>query len=295
MTHGGIMLLSASPKVGKSLFGLEIGLSVAAGRTPFGFKQLWVPETARVLLVDYELGEKGLQERAAKVVRSDEWPLLDQNFRCVSKDDENYNVPSMVLSEPAGFKELYRVVDDTQPNVLIIDTLRRAIGSYEETSNADMGQVTMKLDRLVRDFRENNLSVIVIHHNKKKPGVQYQMNWDPLDPENMSGAGSLFGNPDALMMLHTDPEDDRFNAAGQRMWKVKSRIRLRHGEDPGDMFFEVNRDNDLGVKFVGLVQERPRTLAGSASKLEPVKGEQMKLLTMPSVGGGGKPMFQAPG
>lgn len=269
------MINAASPKAGKSFFAMELARSVATGDMPFGTDFFSVPETGKVLLLDYEVTEEGLQERALKVLAQQDNDLLDQNFMYVSKDTEKFNLPEMQFSEQQGFDSLRRLLDLAQPNVLIVDPIRRALGSWDESKASDVGLLFGRLDKLLREFRHNKMSIVINHHYRKMPAANARGDWDPLEADNTSGSGRFFGDVDALVTMYREP-GNKLNKTGHQFWTVKTRWQTRHSEDPADMFFNINEYDDLRVRFSGKVGQGPAKidLKPKSRPVKPLKGEQ---------------------
>lgn len=280
ITHSGISIAVAGPKRGKSLVVSEICRSIISGDNTFGHPDFTVPRKGKVLALDYEVGEGGLHERL-KAILSEESQENIRNFRYVCKDTEKFGLTSMLFSDPAGFDKLYRLVDATQPNLLVIDPVRRCLGAWDESKATDVGLFTNRLDKLVADFKHNNMSILLVHHTRKEPTGEYRNNWDELDPSNASGSGRWFGDFDCLITM-AKTEEEKFNKNGHRYWTLRTRFRTRHSEDPADVFLNVNEHDDLRVRFAGKIVERPPTTLKRMVKEErPVltlRGDQDKLM-----------------
>jgi RecA-family ATPase len=63
----GVLLFGGLEKIGKSFIGLEVARALSTGTPLFGYPDFVVEEKARVLLVEMEVGEYGLQDRTRAV------------------------------------------------------------------------------------------------------------------------------------------------------------------------------------------------------------------------------------
>jgi RecA-family ATPase len=272
LPYSGMMVIGADSKAGKSLVAMECIRAITTGENLFDAKEFWIPETGRVLYVEAEVGEEGLQKRGRKMFAGQDLELLDQNFYYVSK------VPELQLHTLEGRALLEKFVDDVQPNVLILDPIGQLHG-YDENDNQEIGRLFHTLFALIRKYEHNNMAVIVVHHMRKK-GSNPREEGDPLSFHNFSGSRHFAADPDTLFMLNRLPEPVR-SKQGHRAWKLTARIITRQGEQPDDMVLAVNEEDDLRVRFKNWSGGGPPKLTpsvprpGSPVPRPPITGEQL--------------------
>ena len=66
---GGLLLFGGESKIGKSFLVLEMMRALATGEDMFGNPQFVIPERAKVVLIEQELGDYILRGRAVEVFK----------------------------------------------------------------------------------------------------------------------------------------------------------------------------------------------------------------------------------
>lgn len=183
----GLCMLTAPPKSYKSFMVLDMCLSIASGQPFMGF------ETCRneVLYIDTENPSEGLIERIQ---------LIDQQFRERKEQYKGfYAVPwspdSQVARIGSGLR--YQLEDQIRQHpklkLIVIDMFSGVKPVKNEAGKGVYMAELMPLEEL-RDFAfENNITVLVVHHNKKKSEV------DAL--ESVSGSSGTTGAVSELMVI----------------------------------------------------------------------------------------------
>jgi hypothetical protein len=232
--EGELMLLAGRPKVGKSRLVHQMTVSLSNG---IPFLGMTVPRARRVLLVDLE---------------NKPWAIKDRLTRMADKKSANRNVfvwCSDTLAENAidfsseGTKELERILDRTQPDVLIIDPWRLWLGKDENDAN----EVVKGLKALTA-LRKNrpHLAIIVVHHvRKERFESPAKLMRDPsLWVENISGHYALVGHVDACYGLERQEQDgEEVVIFGGIARNVEPRTVLLN-DDPDSLRFDVAATED---------------------------------------------------
>lgn len=243
LPFGGQLVFGGHAKVGKSFLMLEFARCLAAGEVPFGFPEFFCPFPVKVLLVEQELGEHGLRQRAAKLWNAEERHRLGrrmQNLFYISK------IPELKLDTTLGRRILRDLCDDIKPNVLILDPIGRMHG-YNENDAQEMAKMFGHLDELQKSQEDNNMALIFSHHFSKPRDERG--GFDPLDPYAFRGSSKFFDNPDTLVTLQRCAELSKPHQA----WSLKVRFTLRHAESPDDIILHVNERDDMRVRYVKTV------------------------------------------
>jgi hypothetical protein len=231
-----ILLFGGLEKIGKSFIGLEAARALTTQTPLFGYPQ-FDTEKARVLLVEMEVGEYGLQERTQAVFGKEDPKIYGDFFWYVSQESE------LQLDSREGLKALTGVIDMVQPQVLILDPISNLHG-WDENSNTDIEQLFRVLRGLVTAYRHNDMSIILAHHFGKSASYKdSKFEADPLDRKHFRGAGKWNAGPDTIMTVH------RTRDHSKSCWELQTRTTLRHGVPPPEMFLTVNRNDDLRVRF----------------------------------------------
>ena len=239
LPRSGKLMFGGEAKIGKSLVVLELARALSSGDRPFGYSRFEIPQAARVLILDQELGAYGLQARAKKIFAGHPVECLTENLWWSSKH------PEMKFDTPEGRAVIRGLVEDVRPNVLILDPISK-FHSSDENSNTEIARLLLNIDHLISDFREQELSVIIAHHFGK-PSRDPRWAWDKLDPYNFRGSSNWYGDMDTLATMQRMPQ---MAGLKHEAWRIRTRWISRHGEAPvKELIFTVNQLNDLRVRF----------------------------------------------
>lgn len=172
----GLTMLAGRPKLGKSWLSLQMAIAVGTGGKLLG---LDVPK-GKVLYLALEDSARRLKKRLEQqqapketdVKLYDEWPLLEEG----------------------GIASIFQAVDEAGYNLVVIDTISRALGRADQMDQGEMTELLGSLQRLAMN-REITL-LLVDHHRKAGSGGD----GDVID--DVMGATSKVGVADAAMGLY---------------------------------------------------------------------------------------------
>jgi RecA-family ATPase len=274
LPRGGTMTIAAAPKVGKSFVSLEMSRALITAQAPFECPALSVPEPARVLYIEDEVKEKGLQTRGRLIFKGISTETLNTRMSILS------GVPEIRFDDPHGWKLLRDALKEVEPNVLILDPYGRFIGGLDENRNDEMGKVLSKLDQIVKDYAHQEMSLILVHHCKK-PDTSANSKYDPLSPHSMRGASRMYANPDSILML--DRTKEYRNREGRKAWEITGHAETRQAEGLSDFVCTMNDQSDLRVRFKtwkgeGLQEQKKKEQSITPPPLK-LLGAQGKLFT----------------
>lgn len=145
----GLSALGARPKIGKSWLALQLAVAVGAGKSFFDQPT----RQGRVLYLALEDSPRRMKNRLEK-----------------QKASEHANVRFEFGWPPlleAGMDELQRAIDYHRYNLVIIDTLARALGYVDPNKAAEMN---LHLGVLQRMAIERNMTILLIDHHRKGNG-----------------------------------------------------------------------------------------------------------------------------
>lgn len=268
LPKGGTLLFGGPAKVGKSMLLLEMARALSTGTNPFGYNKIHVHQPVKVLYVEQEIGEYGLQERVLKVFGNEDKSVFGSKMWYVCK------IPQMQLDTPVGREILYNLVEDVKPQVLILDPIGR-MHAYDENKNDQIQELFSWLEELVKVHQGNNMSLILAHHFSK-PSGDPNFGRDPLDPYNFRGASKFYDNPDSLI---TVSRLENLDTKGQyEAWKIKMRMILRHASPPPDLLLTINKENDLRVRFVNTLDKKTGQTSAQPKKEKVRPAEQLMLV-----------------
>lgn len=196
LPKSGILLLGGPAKSRKSFLSIDIAHSLATGANVWGVPELSVKERAVALYVEAEIGEQELYRRVKMRYDALQQPPPEGLFY-VSKEK------NLLVDTGSGIRNLAKYIESSKANVVILDPISRLMIGEENDSNA-VGNLFRNLDDLLIDFKEHDLSIVIIHHHKKPSTDE---NFDPLSAYNFRGSSRFFDAPDGIISLQ--PVDAR--------------------------------------------------------------------------------------
>jgi hypothetical protein len=172
----GLTMLAGRPKLGKSWLSLQMAIAVGTGGKLLG---LDVPK-GKVLYLALEDSARRLKKRLEQqqapketdVKLYDEWPLL----------------------EDGGIVSIFQAVNEHGYNLVIIDTISRALGRADQMDQGEMSSLLGSLQRLAMD---REITLLLVDHHRKAGS-----NGDGDVIDDVMGATSKVGVADAAMGLY---------------------------------------------------------------------------------------------
>lgn len=153
---GGVVMLSAKPKMGKSFFAIQLALSVASGGEFLGFN---VPEKNEVLYIDLETSQRSMKTRISMVTADAPKGLYLMTPKEVF---EFGNVGSGFESQVNYFLESHKGV-----KLVIVDTYGIIKGHRKQNQGVydfDYGEIS----HLNSWARKKGFTLVLIHHQNKQ-------------------------------------------------------------------------------------------------------------------------------
>lgn len=243
LPKGGVFLFGGHSKIGKSFQAMEMARAISTGSSLFGYGGFPTHE-AKVLMLEREIGEFGLQSRAATIFRGENLDKISDNLWYVSQD------PDLSLDTHAGIGRIGDHIDQTGAEVLILDPISH-MHSGDENDNSDINTVFTNLEGLRKQFRHRGLAIVIAHHFGKPPTGKFAENYDHLNFHNFRGASKFFSAPDTIC---TSWRCEELNLPWEA-WRLKVRWVCRQGESPPEMYLTVNQNQDLRVRWERNVNE----------------------------------------
>ncbi len=199
INEGDTALLLGKPKVGKSRFCDQVVVSLATGQDFLGMR---VPKPRKVLYLDLENRPDTLQSRLNRMAGDLQWQS-NAAFYCPQILSENL----VDLSKPTGIKALRTMMEQVQPEFMVLDTWRLALGGNENETECVMPALTL-LSSLKKNY--SKLAILIVHHIRKT-----MRGWAPklrVDPaawvENSSGHYALIGHCDSAYGLDREQDEE---------------------------------------------------------------------------------------
>jgi KaiC/GvpD/RAD55 family RecA-like ATPase len=229
---GGFGLLVAHPGVGKTTLAIQMGAQLALGQEKF-LKWNNIGGAKKVLLLSLEMGKPPLNHFLGLI--SNSYPdkkTLNRNFLVAP-----FGQP-IPLDTEQGQQFLSNLMDEYMPDVLIIDSLQK-ISSKELTDEQAVKNLIHYLSTVRNKY---NTSLLVIHHNRKKPNDAQKKS---VELSDVYGSTYIATDADFVINLHATTQE---NVA---VTMIKNRL------GPTIEPFEIHRDEYLtfGMDFDKLQQQ----------------------------------------
>lgn len=193
-----VVAIYGAPGAGKSFMALDMAAAIAEGRDWMGYRTK--PAVVVYVVLEAANGFSG---------RLKAWQMHHQ--RQLPDDLQVITGSAFALSSPKDIADLIASIQSTVSEnhsglVIFIDTLARAMGTFEENSNDDMGRVVAACDVIAKALRS---TVAAVAH----PGKD--------SAKGMRGGSALLGGLDTVIQLEKDD-------TGLRTWKIEKQ---KEGED----------------------------------------------------------------
>ena len=217
---GGFGLLVAHPGVGKTTLAIQMGAQLALGQEKF-LKWDNAGGAKKVMFLSLEMGKPPLNHFLSLIANSySERKKLNKNFLVAP-----FGMP-IPLDQPEGQQFLSNLLDEYMPDVLIIDSLQK-VSSKELT---DEQAVKNLIHYLATVRKKYNTSMLVIHHNRKKPNDAQKKS---VELSDVYGSTYISTDADFVMNLHASTTD----------MVVVTMVKNRLGPTPEP--FEIHRNKHL--------------------------------------------------
>ena len=217
---GGFGLLVAHPGVGKTTLAIQMGAQLALGHDNF-LKWDNIGGAKKILFLSLEMGKAPLNHFLGIIANSyQDRKMLNRNFLVAP-----FGMP-IPLDQPEGQQFLSNLMDEYMPDVLIVDSLQK-ISSKELTDEQAVKNLIHYLSTVRAKY---NTSLLVIHHNRKKPNDAQKKS---VELSDVYGSTYIATDADFVMNLHATTQDM------VAVTMVKNRL------GPTIEPFEIHRDKNL--------------------------------------------------
>ena len=177
-------ILASDPGAGKSMWAFGLAFSIATGE-PFLGREV---KPGKVLYFDYEMPGNMLRWRLGAFARG-----IGLDINTV----DNFRIrpfATNVLSTEAGINDLAARVGAFKPNLIVFDTMRRAMGELKESTSDDMSKI-FQANNYIKARTGHDFSVLYLHHTVKNPEAK--------GLERLRGSGDLAGQVDLVLIADT--------------------------------------------------------------------------------------------
>lgn len=186
---GGFGLIVAHPGVGKTTLAIQIGAHLALGWEHF-LKWPNIGGKKKVMLLSLEMGPNPLHLFLSQIAELyPDRETLQRNFLVYPHGE------SLALDTPEGQAFMNALMDEFQPDVLIIDSLQK-ISSRELTDEQAVKNLVHYLGALRKKY---NTALLVVHHNRKKPNDAQKKS---VEISDVYGSTYIAADVDFIMNMH---------------------------------------------------------------------------------------------
>lgn len=184
------LMLTGLEGLGKSTLLQQIAFAAAAGVHPFEeWRQI---QPRRVLFVDAENSERQWSRKAAMLTKR-----LEKHRELLDLNVHVHTDLSLRITDPTSVGQLHRLIDDLQPEILVIGPIYRIAGGSLNDEDIAAG-VLASLDT----FRARGLALLMEAHAGKSQTFGGERNLAP------RGSSALLGWPEfGLGLRNTTPGD----------------------------------------------------------------------------------------
>jgi RecA-family ATPase len=207
---GGSLLFGGPAGLGKSLVISNFIYDCAAGWPVFGLGPITLPDGTvnerlnvqkplKILYIENEVGEMGLQVRFDKIHQAKQSPLALQNISVLSKGNLLLAIPKGQDS-PNWFYQVQdwmAVLDYVKPNIIVGDPFA-TLHLCDENSNQEMTTITGNAQEILKHYKQQSgidASWCIVHHFRKRQKDE------PTDMALFRGAGRLTDWADTRLLM----------------------------------------------------------------------------------------------
>lgn len=162
--EGVCTLLLGLAKQGKTYLAVQLALCLASGRQFLGLET----RSGKVLYMSWEITLAGLRDRMRNIARDAGLPDPDPLFRnghlALYAHTKASSVPRLDLGEAEDWPRLAQLLQDVKPDVLVIDTLRKACPGIELKDDIGWSRALANFNSLARVL---GISIILIDHGHR--------------------------------------------------------------------------------------------------------------------------------
>lgn len=216
LEKGCIVALVAPSKVGKSLLALELGAAIATGRPVLTDSDVRPPR--RVLYLDYENNPSDVLKRLL-AMGYEESDLANLMYSCFP------DLPP--LGSRAGAQALLAVVDRLQPDLVVIDTLVRAVDGDENDSRT----ITDFYRETLLPLKQRGIAVLRLDHTGRNAAHGARGSSAKNDDVDAVWRLETVGDEDLLLTCTHSRAEISVRQLALRRQRAPLRHRVLHGSE----------------------------------------------------------------
>lgn len=234
------MILGGAPKTNKSYLALNMALDLARGRNIFGALYrngqpvMPVAKPYRVLYMEQEIGENGLQERLRGKDADHPGIISGEDVSELAFYIRNRDTAFRADNED-GRKAIYDEIESVPGgvDVVFLDPMSK-FHLADENSAMEMGAICRVADHIIEKF---GASVVWIHHTGKEPTQADAIHRRGGD--RLRGSSTLFADVDSLVLVNRRSPESAIEPV------LELDFELRRGEPIRSMLVRRLRDGKV--------------------------------------------------
>lgn len=155
---GGFGMVASKPGIGKTQLSIQLAICCALGIPFLGWA---IPRPLKVVFLSLEMSHAALSKFMSTISTGYETTQrlsLQENFYVVPLGE------SLLLNNRAGLDFLENLLNDTQPDLIIMDSMSKIVKKFDEESILDLNKI------LVRVRNKFGCAMWFVHHNRKENG-----------------------------------------------------------------------------------------------------------------------------
>lgn len=180
--RGGVAILAARPKVGKSLLAFNLAFALAEGKPFLGHETT----KTKTLIVQLEDPSPEIRKRLNTMA-----PECQSEF-----DHEIFIRAGSSLGNEEAFKRLPEVIKQNDIGLVVIDPFVFFAGGLDENDAAKMGEFFGKIRKIAFD---TGATILIVHHHRKSAGD---------GGEGIRGSSAILAAVDVALELHRDRQNE---------------------------------------------------------------------------------------
>ena len=177
-------LLIAPPGTGKTIFVQKFVSDLSMGGNVFDGFVDDEPER-KCLILAGEAGYELLLRRGASM----RWKVNPQNVKVLDQYEAENKDINIMLDQPEGIKNLERLIDMYEPDIVFVDTF----SSFHESDENKAPEMKPIIKKLASLAREHNIAIVLVHHSRKRAAKERSLDLNQDDVIGSSIMNRLVG------------------------------------------------------------------------------------------------------
>jgi len=196
---GFLTIITAPSGTGKTIFTQKICSDLSIGGSFLdGFKDIEDEPVRKSLIFSGEAGIDLMIRRG----KDFGWQVNSEFVTIADQFTFEMNGESLMFDEPEGFENVKRLIDDNNPEIVFVDSLR-SFHNSDDSKQTEMKPMTRELAKIAR---EKNISIALIHHTRKRSAKDRIYD---LTQDDVIGSSVLNQFVALIIALEPDREDKR--------------------------------------------------------------------------------------